>query len=50
LDRFRELTVFLRAVETESFSGAARDLSLNPSTVSKLISRTEERLGTRLFA
>jgi DNA-binding transcriptional LysR family regulator len=50
LDRFRELTVFLRAVETGSFSGAARDLSLNPSTVSKLISRMEERLGTRLFA
>jgi DNA-binding transcriptional LysR family regulator len=50
LDRFRELTVFLRAVETGSFSGAARDLSLNPSTVSKLISRIEERLGTRLFA
>ncbi len=50
MDRFRELTVFLRAVETGSFSGAARDLSLNPSTVSKLISRIEERLGTRLFA
>ena len=50
MDRFRELTVFLRAVETGSFSSAARDLSLNPSTVSKLISRIEERLGTRLFA
>jgi DNA-binding transcriptional LysR family regulator len=50
LDRFRELTVFLRVVETGSFSSAARDLSLNPSTVSKLISRIEERLGTRLFA
>jgi DNA-binding transcriptional LysR family regulator len=50
LDRFRELTVFLRVVETGSFSGAARDLALNPSTVSKLISRIEERLGTRLFA
>lgn len=50
MDRFRELTVFLRVVETGSFSGAARDLALNPSTVSKLISRIEERLGTRLFA
>jgi DNA-binding transcriptional LysR family regulator len=50
LDRFRELTVFLRVVATGSFSRAARDLTLNPSTVSKLISRIEERLGTRLFA
>ncbi len=50
MDRFRELTVFLRVIETGSFSGAARDLALNPSTVSKLISRIEERLGTRLFA
>jgi DNA-binding transcriptional LysR family regulator len=50
LDRFRELTVFLRVVDTGSFSGAARDLALNPSTVSKLIGRIEERLGTRLFA
>jgi DNA-binding transcriptional LysR family regulator len=50
LDRFRELTVFLRVVETGSFSAAARDLSLNPSTVSKLIARVEDRLGTRLLA
>lgn len=50
MDRYRELTVFLRVVETGSFSAAARDLSLNASTVSKLISRIEERLGTRLFA
>ena len=50
MDRFREITVFLRVVETGSFSAAARDLSLNPSTVSKLITRIEERLGTRLFA
>ncbi|MFD0464937.1 LysR family transcriptional regulator [Microvirga aerilata] len=50
MDRFRELTVFLRVVDTGSFSRAARDLALNPSTVSKLIGRIEERLGTRLFA
>jgi DNA-binding transcriptional LysR family regulator len=43
------MAVFLRVVRTGSFSGAARDLSLNPSTVSKLISRIEERLGTQLF-
>lgn len=49
MDRFGELMVFLRVVETRSFSGAARVLGMSPSAVSKLIARLESRLGVRLF-
>ena len=49
MDRFSELMVFLRVVETHSFSGAARAMALSPSAVSKLIARLESRLGVRLF-
>jgi DNA-binding transcriptional LysR family regulator len=43
------MTAFVRAVELEGFSAAARDLALTPSAVSKMITRTENRLGVRLF-
>ncbi|MGM3216523.1 LysR family transcriptional regulator [Pseudomonas sp. PhalM4] len=43
------ITVFIQIVDTGSFAEAARQLSLSPSTVSKLIARTEETLGSRLF-
>jgi DNA-binding transcriptional LysR family regulator len=49
MDRFDELTVFLRVVEASSFSGAARALAMSPSAVSKLVGRLEARLGARLF-
>ena len=49
MDRFEELTVFLRVVEASSFSGAARALAMSPSAVSKLVARLEARLGVRLF-
>ena len=49
MDRFEELTVFLRVVEASSFSGAARALAMSPSAVSKLVARLEGRLGVRLF-
>ena len=49
MDRFDELTVFLRVVEAGSFSGAARALAMSPSAVSKLVGRLEARLGARLF-
>lgn len=49
MDRFDELTVFLRVVEARSFSGAARSLAMSPSAVSKLVARLETRLGARLF-
>jgi DNA-binding transcriptional LysR family regulator len=49
MDRFGEMAVFAQIVESGGFSSAARALSLTPSTVSKLVSRIEDRTGTRLF-
>ena len=46
---FEEMTVFVRAVEAESFSGAARRLGLAKSVVSRRIGALEDRLGTSLF-
>lgn len=47
-NRIGEMQVFLRVVETGSFSQAARQLLMTPSTVSKLIGRIEQRLNARL--
>ena len=49
MDRQSEMSVFVRVVEAESFSAAARSLKLTPSAVSKLVSRLEDRLGARLL-
>lgn len=49
MNRYVEMQVFVRAAEDKSFSAAARNLSLTPSAVSKLIARMEERLGVLLF-
>ncbi|KAB2869530.1 MAG: LysR family transcriptional regulator [Burkholderiaceae bacterium] len=48
-DNIRELAFFLRVSEEVSFSAAARSLDLDPSTVSKVVQRLENRLGVRLF-
>ncbi len=48
-NRVGEMQVFLRVVESGSFSEAARLLVMTPSTVSKLIARIEARLGVRLI-
>ncbi|MFE1599065.1 LysR family transcriptional regulator [Methylobacterium sp. ID0610] len=48
-NRIGEMQVFLRVVETLSFSEAARSLRMTPSTVSKLIARLEARLGVKLI-
>lgn len=48
-DRLSELCVFVRAVESGSFSAAGRQLDLSASAVSKSIARLEERLGARLL-
>lgn len=48
-NRVGEMRVFVRVVETGSFSETGRLLRMTPSTVSKLISRIEERLGVRLI-
>jgi DNA-binding transcriptional LysR family regulator len=48
-NRAGEMMVFVRVVEAGSFSEAARRLLMTPSTVSKLIFRTEQRLAVRLL-
>lgn len=48
-NRAGEMQVLVEAVDRGSFSAAGRRLGLSPSAVSKLVSRLEERLGTRLL-
>lgn len=47
-NRAGEMEVFVLAAELKSFSAAGRRLKLSPSAVSKLVTRLENRLGTRL--
>jgi DNA-binding transcriptional LysR family regulator len=49
MDATSDLRVFVRVMDRGSFSAAAKDLSLTPSAVSKLVSRLEDRLGVRLL-
>jgi DNA-binding transcriptional LysR family regulator len=44
-----EMGVFERVIERGSFAGAAQDVGLSRSAVSKLILRLEQRLGVRLI-
>ncbi|MGO7071079.1 LysR family transcriptional regulator, partial [Rhizobium johnstonii] len=48
-NRTREMEVFVMAAELQSFSAAGRRLKMSPSAVSKLVTRIEDRLGTRLL-
>ncbi|MEP1444993.1 MAG: LysR family transcriptional regulator [Paraglaciecola sp.] len=48
-NRSAELEVFLKVVEFGNFSAAARFFDNTPSSVSKTISKLEQRLGARLF-
>ena len=43
------MTAFVRAVEREGFSPAARELGVTPSAVSKLVTRLERKLGVVLL-
>jgi DNA-binding transcriptional LysR family regulator len=43
------MQVFAKVVEAGGFSAAAELLNMTPSAVSKLVSRTEARLGVQLF-
>jgi DNA-binding transcriptional LysR family regulator len=49
MDRLHEMELFVRVVETGSFSAAARDLKLGQPSISKTIAALEERLGVRLL-
>jgi DNA-binding transcriptional LysR family regulator len=49
LDRFLLMTCFARAVETGSFTAAARDLGLGQPNVSRYVAALEEHLQTRLL-
>jgi DNA-binding transcriptional LysR family regulator len=49
MDSLNAMEVFVRVVQSGSFSEAARALSLTPSAVSKQVSRLEDRLGARLI-
>jgi DNA-binding transcriptional LysR family regulator len=49
MDRLHEMELFVRVVETGSFSAAARDLKLGQPAISKTIAALEERLGVRLL-
>lgn len=48
-DRWQELTVFVRAAESGSFSRAARELRLSQPSVSRIIGEMEARLGVTLL-
>jgi DNA-binding transcriptional LysR family regulator len=47
--RSGEMEVFAIVAEQGSLSGAARVLGLTPSSISRIITRTERRIGTRLL-
>ena len=48
-DRLRELSVFVRAAESGSFSGAAREFRLSQPSVSRMVASLEARLGVKLL-
>ncbi|MEO8040250.1 MAG: LysR family transcriptional regulator [Betaproteobacteria bacterium] len=48
MDRLDGYQLFVRVVETGSFSGAARDLGVTQPTVTRHVAALEQRLGVRL--
>jgi len=49
MDRLHAMEIFVRVVETGSFSAAARDLRIGQPAVSKMVAVLEDRLQVRLL-
>jgi DNA-binding transcriptional LysR family regulator len=49
MDRVQGIQLFIRVVETGSFSKASRDLGITQPTATKHVALLERRLGARLF-
>lgn len=49
MDKLKSLMIFLRSAQHQSFSEAARQLSMSPSAVSRAVARLEDNLGVRLL-
>jgi len=49
VDDLNGMSLFVKVVESKSFSEAAEKLEISPSAVSKKISRLEDRLGVQLL-
>ena len=45
MNLFNGIEAFIQVAEKGSFAGAARQLNLSPSAVSKLVARTEDALN-----
>ncbi|TPJ34968.1 LysR family transcriptional regulator [Mesorhizobium sp. B2-8-3] len=48
-DRFQQLAIFVRTVETGSFSKVAREFGLSQPSVSRTVAALEDRLGVKLL-
>jgi DNA-binding transcriptional LysR family regulator len=49
MDRLAAMEIFVRAVDSGSFSGAAKQLRIGQPAVSKTVAQLEDRLGVRLL-
>ncbi|MDX8452221.1 LysR family transcriptional regulator [Mesorhizobium sp. VK9D] len=49
-DRLQQLAIFVRTVETGSFSRVAREFGLSQPSVSRTVAALEDRLGVKLLA